>query len=81
MTRNRLYVYVICSWFALFVIATLAAVAAGVSLSLTTVALVGALACVPPVILVKVFRGAGDRSLAGVLYDTEHQNASKDGGR
>ena len=72
MSLNRMHVMLICGWFAVVAIATLAATALGYSLSMTTGVLAAAVACVPPVIALMVFRGAPDRSTVELIYDAEH---------
>jgi len=72
MSLNRMHVMLICGWFGLVAVGTLAAMALGYSLSMTTGVLAAAVACVPPVIALTVFRGAPDRSTVELIYDAEH---------
>jgi hypothetical protein len=75
MSLNRLHVMLIGGWFALVALVTAAAVFMGYTLSTTTGALVAAVACVPPVIALMVFRGAPDRSTNELIYDAENAAA------
>lgn len=76
MSLNRVHVMLILGWFALVAIVTAAAMFMGSRLSMTTGVLVFAVACVPPIIALMVFRGAPDRSTVELIYDAE-QNTSK----
>jgi len=76
MSLNRLHVILIGGWFAVVAVAAVVAVRMGYSLSGTTGVLVAAIACVPPVIALAVFRGAPDRSTVEVIYDAEHATAN-----
>lgn len=76
MSLNRLHIMVIGGWFAVVALATVAAAAMGYTLSSTTGILVAAIACVPPVIALMVFRGAPDRSTVELIYDAEHAAAT-----
>lgn len=75
MSLNRLHVLLIGGWFALVAVVTLAATSMGYTLSTTTAVLVGAVACVPPIIALMVFRGAPDRTTNELIYDAENPAA------
>ncbi len=77
MSLNRMHVLMIGGWFAVVAISTLAATVMGYTLSMTTGVLAAAVACVPPVIALMVFRGAPDRSTVELIYDAEHASTSK----
>jgi len=77
MSLNRVHVMLILAWFALVAIVTATAMFMGSRLSMTTGVLVFAVACVPPIIALMVFRGAPGRSTVELIYDAE-QNKSTD---
>lgn len=75
MSLNRVHVMLICGWFAVVAVATMIASRLGAAPSMTTGVLVGAVACVPPLIALMVFRGAPARSTVEVIYDAEHASS------
>ena len=75
MSLNRLHLLLIGGWFALVAVVTIAATSMGYALSTTTAVLAGAVACVPPIIALMVFRGAPDRSTNELIYDAENPAA------
>ncbi|MEI6244992.1 MAG: hypothetical protein WCQ64_08090 [Acidobacteriota bacterium] len=75
MSLNRLHIMLIGGWFAVVALVTIAAMSMGYGVSGTTGILIAAVACVPPVIALMVFRGAPDRSTVELIYDAEHATA------
>ena len=75
MSLNRMHLLLIGGWFALVAVVTAVAMSMGYSLSGTTGMLVAAVACVPPLIALMVFRGAPDRSTNEIIYDAENTSA------
>lgn len=69
MSLFRLQSFVLVIWFAVMLLVVSASIAAGVAV--TAVGLVGwfVVGCIPPFIMLKVFRGSGPSTMSQVLAD------------
>jgi hypothetical protein len=73
MSLFSIHVRLITAWFAcVTVVAAFALLAGAASFSVETALVWLAIGCVPPAILVGIWRGAPPKTVSQVIYDTEH---------
>ena len=75
MSINRFHVIVISCWLTALLATLAIALALGVEMTQGRSIALLLVACLPPVVLVTVFRGAPEPSIGQILYDADHAGA------
>ena len=73
MSLNRFHAIAIAGWCTIIVAVSLARIVVGAPTNVASAAVLLFLGCVPPLVLLSVFRGAAPRSVSQILYDGENR--------
>jgi hypothetical protein len=76
VSLTRFHIIAIAGWCTIIVAVALARLVVGAPTNVGSAAVLVFLGCVPPLVMLAVFRGAAPRSMSQIIYDAENPTAA-----